>query len=170
MENQHYITKWVEDNLIRNNIEQIIPCNYVNPKTGIISIKWGAEISSVVVNGVKETKTPGKDGDIIGHRKWIDNKTIQNVPELISNVIDTGIKETHNDVYHHKGRINGVIKHGIKETKYWEDSIIGDLYQTGLIDNVIREGKRVSGTFVGGIRQKENVDTVINYGIKKPTD
>jgi hypothetical protein len=60
----------------------------------------------------------------------------------INEVIDNGVKETHDDVYHHKGRIDGVIKNGDK----------------------------ISGTYAGGSRQKENIESVIDYGTKKPTD
>jgi hypothetical protein len=43
-----------------------------------------------------------------------DNNT-NNLSHLINDVIEKGIKETHDDVYHHKGRVDGVIKNGIKE-------------------------------------------------------
>ena len=32
----------------------------------------------------------------------------------VEQVIQNGIKETHDDVYHHKGRVDGVIKIGLK--------------------------------------------------------
>jgi hypothetical protein len=33
---------------------------------------------------------------------------------VIEDVVKNGIKETHDDVYHHKGRIEGVIKNSTK--------------------------------------------------------
>ena len=33
-------------------------------------------------------------------------------PKMIDEVIKNGVKETHDDVYHHKGRLEGVIKCG----------------------------------------------------------
>jgi hypothetical protein len=41
---------------------------------------------------------------------WLPNEHKLPVDE----VIDNGVKETHDDVYHHKGRIEGVIKCGDK--------------------------------------------------------
>jgi hypothetical protein len=34
---------------------------------------------------------------------------------VVEDVIQNGIKETHDDVYHNKGRVDGVIRNGIKE-------------------------------------------------------
>jgi predicted peroxiredoxin len=39
-----------------------------------------------------------------------------NVQHLISDVIEKGIKETHDDVMPHTGRVKGVIKNGVKKT------------------------------------------------------
>ena len=33
----------------------------------------------------------------------------------VDDIIQNGVKETHEDTYHHKGRIGGVIKNGVKE-------------------------------------------------------
>jgi hypothetical protein len=92
----------------------------------------------IIQNGVKETKTPGADGDILSTLEWIKENNTVNIPELINDVIEhgvkltnsslqidgscvvedviqNGIKETHDDVYHHKGRVGGVIKNGVKQ-------------------------------------------------------
>ena len=45
-----------------------------------------------------------------------------NVQHLISDVIEKGIKETHDDVYHHTARVDGVIRNGIKEVKENENT------------------------------------------------
>jgi hypothetical protein len=37
---------------------------------------------------------------------------------VVEDVIQNGIKETHDDVYHHKGRVGGVIKNGVKKTEH----------------------------------------------------
>jgi hypothetical protein len=84
---------------------------------------------------VKETKTSG-NGDIESTVEWMtENKSTsytKMIDDVIDNgekingtfvggsrqkenvevVIDYGVKETHDDVYHHKSRIEGVIKCG----------------------------------------------------------
>jgi hypothetical protein len=40
-----------------------------------------------------------------------------NAESIIENTIEYGVKETHEDVYHHRHRIFGVIKNGVKEVQ-----------------------------------------------------
>ena len=61
------------------------------------TVEWG--VDDIIQNGVKHTE----DGD------WLDGD------ERFNNIIQNGVKETHEDTYHHKGRIGGVIKNGVKE-------------------------------------------------------
>ena len=63
------------------------------------TVEWG--VDDIIQNGVKHTE----DGD------WLDGD------ERFNNIIQNGVKETHEDVYHHKGRIGGVIKNGVKEVQ-----------------------------------------------------
>ena len=42
------------------------------------------------------------------------NKVNQTLTYVRHGLRDFGIKETHDDVYHHKGRVDGVIKIGLK--------------------------------------------------------
>jgi hypothetical protein len=64
---------------------------------------------------------------------------------MIDKVIDKGVKETHEDVYHHKGRIDGVIKNGVKETKIspthteYGDWLDGDERLDEIIKNGVKE-------------------------------
>ena len=89
VENEHYVTEWVES-IIQN---------------GVRSTKgfWEnnhLKVESIIQNGVKRTELGGKDRKI----------------HEIKDIVENGIKETHEDVYHHNGRVEGVIKNGIKET------------------------------------------------------
>ena len=195
VENQNYITKWVEETIIngvRNTIQSItqqrrivedtiengvkethsgcdlLVDDYIEDtiQNGVKEIHWveysnlrsvedaiqngvkhteygdwldGDErFDDIIQNGVKETKTPGADGDILSTLEWIKENNTVNIPELINDVIEhgvkltnsslqidgscvvedviqNGIKETHDDVYHHKGRVGGVIKNGVKQ-------------------------------------------------------
>ena len=129
VENQHYITKWVEDTIINGAIS-----------TKGEYYKQIQEVEDTIQNGIKETKTPGEDGDILGVLAFLSDNNTTNIPYLINDiiqngvkhtekslqidgscvvedVIQNGIKETHDDVYHNKGRIDGVIRNGVKEIK-----------------------------------------------------
>jgi hypothetical protein len=104
---------WVEG-VIKNGVKR----TQNNPFSMITNVE------NTIQNGVKETNP-------VDVMKFFDNKmedTIQNgvkssTPrqyvgeDIIDRIIDKGIIETHDDVYHHKGRIDGVIKNGVKEIK-----------------------------------------------------
>jgi len=64
-----------------------------------LQIDGSCVVEDVIQNGIKETKLGAPD-----NRDYFINDAIQN-----------GIKETHDDVYHHKGRVGGVIKNGVKQ-------------------------------------------------------
>jgi len=91
-------------------------------------------------------------------------------------VIDKGVIETHDDVYHHKGRIDGVIKNGVKETKTPGNGN-GDTVSSfewldenntrnvpKMIDDIIENGEKINGTYAGGQRQSEKCKSVVEYG------
>jgi hypothetical protein len=185
VENQHYITKWVEDSIIngiketqfnwhenkswvngviQNGVNETLNTEYM-PKVMVEdTIQNGVKetngtlrrtllgVDDIIQNGVKETKTPG-NGDLISTVEWLNENNSNSYPKMIDEVIENGIKqieplpaqdgnrdwgnyyhgkedrtkpfneyldeairfgvkETHDDVYHHKGRIEGVIKCG----------------------------------------------------------
>jgi hypothetical protein len=43
-------------------------------------------------NGIKETKTPGKDGDILSTIEWMEENKSTSYPKMIDDVIDNGEK------------------------------------------------------------------------------
>jgi hypothetical protein len=71
---------------------------------------------------------------------------------VVEDVIQNGIKETHDDVYHNKGRVDGVIKNGVKEVKPAYKMI----YNPMNFDRIISEEKRIP-----------DVTDVIRDGIKE---
>jgi hypothetical protein len=126
--------------VIKNGINKSIAAGYEHPNS-LVYVKWPDEIDEVLENGVKETKTPGKDGDIMSTVEWMMENNSTSYPKMIDDVIENGIKET---------LVSGS----------WNNDKMGE---------VIENGKLVSGTFVGGKRQKENVESVIGYGTKNPS-
>jgi hypothetical protein len=133
VDNQHYITKWVEDNIINKVKHTFTANNHIFDR-----------VEGTIQNGVKKTKYNQsfqepkfkevlKNGIIMSNpRQYVTNKILddsietgvkktQGTPnwtydQKVSNVIDNGVKETYDDAYHHKDRIDGVIKNGVKET------------------------------------------------------
>jgi hypothetical protein len=157
VENQHYITKWVEDTVI-NGVKRIQP----------ESDPLNQSVEETIINGVKETiyrqmgVVPVVENTIINGVKhteygdWLDgderfDDIIQNGVKhtekslqidgscVVEDVIQNGIKETHDDVYHHKGRVGGVIKNGIKETKLIDYSDNTEFIVDGVISRGIKE-------------------------------
>ena len=111
VENQNYITKWVEETII-NGVKETI-----YRQMGVVPV-----VEDTIENGVKHTEYGDwLDGDerfddIIQNGVKLTNSSLQiDGSCVVEDVIQNGIKETHDDVYHHKGRVDGVIKNGIKE-------------------------------------------------------
>jgi predicted peroxiredoxin len=73
------------------------------------------KMDTVISNGIKET-IPVVPGDILDTIDFMSYNNTTNVQHLISDVIEKGIKETHDDVMPHTGRVEGVIKNGVKKT------------------------------------------------------
>jgi predicted peroxiredoxin len=157
------------EDAIKNGVKKIHWVDYSNLRSVEDTIKNGVKhteygdwldgderFDDIIQNGVKETKTPGADGDILSTLEWIKENNTVNIPELINDVIEhgvkltnsslqidgscvvedviqNGIKETHDDVYHHKGRVGGVIKNGIKETKLIDYSDNTEFIVNGVI-------------------------------------
>jgi hypothetical protein len=153
VENQNYITKWVEETIIngvKNTIQSITQQRRIVEDTiengvketiyrqmGVVPV-----VEDTIINGVKETKY---NQTFQFEQQNIVEDTIQNGVKhtekslqidgscVVEDVIQNGIKETHDDVYHHKGRVDGVIKNGIKETKLIDYSDNTEFIVNGVI-------------------------------------
>jgi hypothetical protein len=88
-------------------------------------LQQNVRVEDTIQNGVKETKTPGEDGDILSTLEWIRENNTVNIPELINDVIKDGIKLTTTNLSLSEDdgqitEIEDVITNGIKETKKLE--------------------------------------------------
>jgi hypothetical protein len=104
------------------------------------------KIEDTIQNGVKHTEYGDwLDGDerfddIIQNGVKHTEKSLQiDGSCVVEDVIQNGIKETHDDVYHHKGRVDGVIKNGIKKTRAMDEWVNTDR----ILDCVISGGELV---------------------------
>ena len=151
VENQHYITEWVEDTIqngvrdtpiangpriilvedtIQNGVRDtmngkfpILPKVEDTIQNGVRDTYWRYRkqqdtVEDTIQNGIKEINHCSVSNDenaknAIEFGIKITLKSESSYPEMIEKVI----KETHEDSYHNKGRVDGVIRNGIKETK-----------------------------------------------------
>ena len=147
-------------------VEDAIENGVKNTKT--LNLKIEESVEDTIQNGVKETELhkgvrPASVEDTIQngvkhteYGDWLDgderfDDIIQNGVKhtekslqidgscVVEDVIQNGIKETHDDVYHHKGRVGGVIKNGIKETKLIDYSDNTEFIVNGVISRGIKE-------------------------------
>jgi predicted peroxiredoxin len=166
---------------------------------GVKETKGGGYLGSIEMKGkmVHQLESPKQNNEVeevIEHGVKLTNSSLQiDGSCVVEDVIQNGIKETHDDVYHHKGRVDGVIKNGVKEVKpaykmiynpmdfkpvMYEEKRIDDV--TGVIRDGIKEvqplpaqdGNRDWGNYYyrKGDPTKPHtkyVDEVIENGIKE---
>ena len=154
VENQHYITKWVEDNVINGVIHTKVSKKVRHfsvedtIENGVKKTLEGLGCESLMVEdilngGVKHTEYGDwEDGDerlddIIQNGIKQTCAQIPSIDAVAERVVEEGIKQTIGEEYHHRGRIDGVIKNGVKETKSIDYSDNGEF----IVDGVIEKGK-----------------------------
>ena len=169
VENQQYITKWVEDNVM----------NKVKDTRLEINITEG-EVDDIIQDGVKKIRKAYMKTD------WSVEDTIENgVKETdyksllkrgsIEDTIENGVKETQFNSYENESWVEGVIKKGVKETKQKDRArLILDIDGRGLIletNLVIRDGVKETNSWnesiIGDLNQNGCIDNVINNGVKE---
>jgi predicted peroxiredoxin len=131
-------------------------------------------VNDTIQNGIRETKTPGADGDILSTLEWIKENNTVNIPELINNVIENGVKHTEVGWAQYNS-VDDVIERGIKRTEG------GMLFDETKVDRIISEGVKETkgGGYLGSIemkgkmvhqlespKQNEEVEEVIEHGVK----
>ena len=153
VDNQHYITKWVEDNII----------NGVKYTSVLTHIDFG-ELEDTLQNGVKHTQ---------------DNpfSMITNV----ENTIQNGVKETIELMNELPNRVKKIIKKGVKETNHVDvmkffDNKMDDAIENGVKETQFNDNENkswVEGVIKGGVKHTEigwhqcnNIDDAIENGVK----
>ena len=194
IENQHYITKWVENNVInkkkpvKNEVKETELHKGDRPlsindtiQNGVKYTSWheplllGTKVEDTIQNGVKNTYS-----DKMPHEyDWTDQFDVKEV-------IDTGVKHTEKSL-----QIDGscviedVIKEGVKHTEYgdWEDGDerLDDIIKNGVKETNMEEHHRlreVVQTVKNGIKETcaqipsidAVVERVVEEGIKETHD
>jgi len=177
VENQQYITKWVEDNVMNKVKDTRLEINITEgevddiiqdgvKETDYKSLLKRGSIEDTIENGVKETKispTHTEYGD------WLDGD------ERLDEIIQNGVKETQFNSYENKSWVEGVIKGGVK-TKPALESHEGFMMGTPYVDKFFSK-EDVEDTIQNGVKKthfdsreiKTWVNDVINEGVKETT-
>ena len=163
VENQHHITKWVEDTVI-NGVKSIKGEYYkeiqkveYTIQNGVKSTSWDPTgkkslVEDTIQNGVKKTYS-----DKIPHEyDWSKQFT-----EEIDDIIQNGVKHTEKSL-----QIDGscviedVIKEGVKHTEYGDwldgDERFDDIIENGIKgthDDVMPHTGRVGGVIKNGVKE-----------------
>jgi hypothetical protein len=154
VDNQHYITKWVENNVI-NGIRDI----------DYMKFYPNALIKNVIEKGLQEPLrvqdlTEGEVDDIIqdGVKETSSNVMMFHSMK-VEDTIQNGVKETITSEKRSRLTAENIIENGVKETHsvsknlFWE---IGDTLQNGVKDTQLHKGIRPS-----------SVEHAIENGVKK---
>jgi hypothetical protein len=102
VENQHYITKWVED-IIQNEVRSTLKYRYPTPTT----------LESIIQNGIKETID-----------QWNQNRP------SVKDVIEKGVKETIPSGYLGSIEMKGKLVHQFESPK--QNNEVEDIIQNGV--------------------------------------
>ena len=192
VENQQYITKWVEDNII-GGVGQTQRCSQVSDRLLEVTIQNGVKENSftyvgkiigcveAIENGVKETRlemniTEGEVDDIIqdGVKETMFNQGHQSY--TVKNIIENGVRHTLNTEYMPTSMVEDIIQSGVKETKghgFEQQNIIDDIVKDGVKETKTpgKDGDILS-TIEWMEENKSNsytkmIDDVIDNGIKE---
>ena len=175
VDNQQYITKWVEDNIIGGV-----------KKTLNMSVKTHRSIEDTLVNGVKENSLT-----YVGKQIGCDDALENGVRHTeigwhqcnnIDDAIEKGVKETNSTLRRTLLGVDDIIQNGVKETKghgFEQQNIIDDIVKDGVketiecnwnipkyvINEVLNDGVKHTeyGDWLDG---DERLDDIINNGVR----
>ena len=140
VDNQHYITKWVEDNIIGG----------VKYTSVLTNVDFG-ELEEAIQNGVKRTVPESIDDSF-----------------AIEDTIQNGVKETQFNSYENKSWVEGVIKGGVKHTEYG-DWLDGDERLDESVENGVKETIEcdwnipkyvINEVIIEGVKETNHVDVM----------
>ena len=182
VDNQHYITKWVEDNIINKVKDTILEKNITE-----------GEVEEIIENGVKEHSFTYV-GKQIGCEDAIENgvkETFnfdekhslsyeQGVKKLVEDTIKNGVRHTEIG-WHQCNNIDEAIEKGVKETMFnqgHKQLTVKNIIENGVKETSLKRGTRpfmVKDTIKNGVKEthddvyhhKGRIDGVIKNGVKE---
>jgi len=164
VENQHYITKWVEDNVI-NKVK----------RTSDLEFRNQLNVENTIENGVKEVRTPGV-GDLESTMDFMNENNTLDVQKLLDDVIENGVKDTLFGVDPDEGRVEDTIENGVKETidlemddeevvEYFIENGVKETTPSGYLGSIEMKGEIVHQ--FESPKQNNEVEDTIQNGVKE---
>jgi len=183
VDNQHYITKWVEDNLINKVKDTILEKNITEGEVegiiemGVIQTNLAnnriiERVEDTIKNGVKETFNFDEKHSLSyeqGVKKLVEDTIKNGVRHIeigwhqcnnVDDAIEKGVKETMFNQGHKQLTVKNIIENGVKETNK-SLRIDGSL----VIEDTIQNGVKL--TQFNDNENKSWVEGVIKNGVKE---
>ena len=155
VENQHYITKWVEDNVINKNQVNLTK----NKMSDFVS-------DSLIENGVKENSLTYV-GKQIGCEDALENGVRHTEKSLqidgscvIEDTVQNGVKETRLEMNITEGEVDDIIQDGVKLTQFNDNE--NKSWVEGVIKEGVKETNHVRYNDVMGFFNNKMEDTLQN--------
>jgi hypothetical protein len=176
------------DDIIDNGVKETTPGGYL----GSVEMKGKTvhqfehskqddDVKDVIKNGIKHTEISWSNFDRVDDVleksiKKTEAAALFDEESKMDTVISNGIKETHDDAYHHTGRVGGVIKNGVKQcipshtplynpmdfsVQYRENHRLDD------VASVLEKGIKKTKVMDEWVNTDRIVDGVISSGVKK---
>jgi len=193
VDNQQYITKWVEDNIINGVKDTILEINITEGEIDDI-IQDGVKLTQfndnenkswvegVIKNGVKETielmnELPNKVKKIIKKGVKHTQERIVIKKSIVDDAIEKGVRHTLNTEYMPMSMVEDIIQNGVKETNHVDVMKFFNNKMEDALENGVKETKTPGkdGDILSTIEwMKENkstsytkmIDDVIDNGEK----
>ena len=153
VENQQYITKWVEDNVINKVNEsgsRVESIRRLKKDTILEKNITEGEVEEIIQNGVKETQFNSYE-----NKSWIEG------------VIKKGVRHTLNTEYMPTSMVEDIIQSGVKHTEYGDwldgDERLDDIVENGVKKTSLKRGTRpfmVNETLKNGVKETNPVDVM----------
>lgn len=155
VENQYYITKWVEDNIIGE----------------VNDTHWGSTLNQLFVdntiqNGVKETITSENRSrltaeNIIQNGKLVSETFVGGIEQIgnVNTVLNCGIKETHRCSQISDRLLEDTIQNEVKHTLNTE------IMPTSMVEDTIKNG--VKYILTTPLSKESLIDEIIQTGVKE---
>ena len=154
VENQHYITKWVEDTVI-NGVKSIKGEYYKEIQKVEYTIQNGVRCTQATPfetrKGVEDTIQNG-----VKHTSWHEPLLLGT---KVEDTIQNGVKNTRKGNPYFQESVEDTIQNGVKQTELSKRDFFPK--------DIIQDGLKINGTYVGGKRQNENVENIIKNGVKE---
>ena len=163
VENQHYITKWVEDNIIRDGVK-------VTNKS--LRVDDSCVIEDTVQNGVKNIRHSKSENDsraenTIQNGVKETKNTIGKATHTIEDTIQNGVKETHRDAERHPKTVEDTIQNGVIHTRFLSNNRAEYVEHT--IENGVKKtySDKIPHEYDWSDQFTEDVEDTIQNGVKE---